>query len=56
MKKKKIDILKDSEGIKYKYPERSCKDCVKFMCFEGMENMVCDFAKYGCRTYECISR
>ena len=45
--------LKDSEGIKYKYPNRSCKDCLRYKCFIGIENLSCDFAKYGCRQWEC---
>lgn len=45
-------ILKDSEGIKYKFPDRTCKDCINYPCFEGIKNMKCDFAKYGCRKYK----
>lgn len=52
MKKKKLDIFSDPEGIKYKHPERSCKKCSKYPCFEGIESMVCDFAKYGCRDWK----
>ena len=47
----KDSILKDPYGIVYKHPERTCKDCVRYPCFEGIENMTCDFAKYGCRKY-----
>ena len=49
--------LKDSEGIKYKYPNRDCKECLYYKCFVGIENLSCNFAKYGCRKYcEAVSR
>ena len=51
----KEDVLRDAEGIKYKHPERTCLDCKKYKCFSGMENLTCDFAKYGCRQYESVS-
>lgn len=51
----KTSIFKDSEGINYKFPERTCKDCLKYPCFGGIETMKCDFAKYGCRKYESPS-
>ena len=51
-KKKENEFLKDSQGITYKHPERTCKECLKYPCFEGIENMICDFAKYGCQQYE----
>ena len=38
----------DKDGIKYKHPECTCKECVNYPCFYGFENRVCDFAKYGC--------
>lgn len=44
-------VLKDCAGIKYKYPNRTCKECVRYPCFEGIKSMSCDFAKYGCRKY-----
>lgn len=50
--KKKNDFLRDSQGISYKYPDRTCKKCLRYPCFEGIKNMICDFAKYGCREYE----
>ncbi len=49
-KKQKFD--KDAEGVVYKHPERTCKNCKKYPCFRGIEKSVCDFAKYGCRDYE----
>lgn len=42
------NIGKDKDGIKLVHPDRSCKDCAKYPCFSGIENMLCDFAKYGC--------
>lgn len=52
--KKKKDILRDSSGTKYKHPERTCKDCERYPCMKGMDNLVCDFAKYGCRQFKDI--
>lgn len=48
----KKNFEQDDEGIKYKHPERTCKECAKYPCFKGMENFVCDMAKYGCRDYK----
>lgn len=42
---------RDKDGVKYKHPERSCKECGKYPCFRGIENLTCDFAKYGCINY-----
>ena len=44
-------ILRDPSGIPYKYPNRTCKECPRYPCFQGIENLSCDFAKYGCRKY-----
>lgn len=44
-------ILKDSAGIVYKHPERTCSNCTRYPCFDGIKNLSCDFAKYGCRKY-----
>jgi hypothetical protein len=44
-------VLKDSGGIPYKYPNRTCKECIRYPCFDGINNLSCDFAKYGCRKY-----
>lgn len=46
-----IKPKKDTHGVKLKYPDRTCKTCRKHPCFEGMNNCVCDFAKYGCIYY-----
>ncbi len=45
------NFTKDEEGIIYKFPERSCKNCFKYPCFKGIEICSCDRAKYGCRDY-----
>lgn len=44
-------IVRDRFGVKIKYPERSCKQCINYPCFTGIENCKCDFARYGCVTY-----
>lgn len=49
--KEKIKF-KDINGVKYKYPFRSCKDCLYKPCFDGFEKCVSDFAKYGCKDYK----
>lgn len=46
-----LRINKDSEGVKYKYIDRSCQQCKRFPCFEGIEICKSDFAKYGCKQY-----
>lgn len=43
---------KDKDGVKYKFPNRTCKECEKYPCFMGIQNMKCDFAKYGCINYK----
>ena len=43
--------VKDPFGIVLKYPDHSCKICGHYPCFEGIENCVCDFGKYGCSIY-----
>ena len=52
LKPKKQAIDKDKDGVKYKYPARTCKECVKYPCFIGIEKKICDFAKYGCVDYK----
>lgn len=44
-------MKKDEFGVKLKYPNRSCKLCKKYPCFENMSVCSCDFAKYGCIYY-----
>ena len=42
----------NGEGYDYRFPERSCKKCVKYPCLEEMFNYKSDFAKYGCINYQ----
>lgn len=44
--------MKDKDGIKLKFPNRNCKECGLYPCFEGVENLKCDCAKYGCYLYK----
>ncbi len=46
-----IKPKKDKFGTKLKFPDRSCKNCRKYPCFNGIEKCVSDFAKYGCGYY-----
>lgn len=48
---KKKFFKTDKFGVRYKYTDRTCKSCRKYPCFSGIENCVCDFAKYGCIYY-----
>lgn len=49
---KKVRIDRDTEGVRYKYLDRSCKQCIRYPCFEGIEVCKSDFAKYGCKDYK----
>ena len=54
---KKIVFDRDSDGLKYQYPERSCLYCQHNPCIEffndlGFSALKVDFAKYGCIDYE----
>lgn len=49
---KKVKYDKDPDGVKYKYPDRSCVECSRYPCFRNMEVCKCDFAKYGCVSYK----
>ena len=52
-KRRKLNNFEyDKDGVKYKHPERTCKKCSKYPCFKGIENSLCDFAKYGCIEWE----
>jgi hypothetical protein len=47
-----MDCLnKDKNGVKLKFPDRTCKECKRYPCFIGIENTLSDFAKYGCIFY-----
>lgn len=46
-------IFKDPDGVVYKYPNRTCKDCIKYPCMKNMDTVFSsDFAKYGCTKYK----
>lgn len=46
-----MKCIKDKYGVKLKYPTRSCKECGKYPCFEGIKKCKSDMAKYGCLLY-----
>lgn len=43
---------RDINGVYYKFPNRTCKDCFKYPCLDGMNKLLCDLATYGCKHYE----
>jgi len=48
----------DKYRVRLKFPERTCKQCIRYPCFQGIENCRCDFAKYGCKSFkinDCVS-
>lgn len=48
----KLSLLgKDRYGVKLKFPNRKCTDCVKYPCFSGFDKCVSNFAAYGCFYY-----
>lgn len=44
--------LRDTDGKKFKYPDRDCKRCVLYKCVMNMHKLRCNFAKWGCRDYK----
>lgn len=42
----------DNVGVKYKYPNRSCKNCNNYPCSNDISTLDVDFAKYGCIMYK----
>lgn len=44
--------IKDKDGVKIKYPERSCSQCIRYPCMQNMDEFKCDIAKYGCRDFK----
>lgn len=50
--KAKEKETKDLHQKEWKYPARGCKICLLYPCFKGQENMVADYAKYGCVDYQ----
>lgn len=51
--KAKEKEIADLHRKEWKFPDRSCTKCKLYKCFLGQEVTRCDFAKYGCRKYEC---
>lgn len=45
-------IFKDKDGFHYRHPERDCKKCSKYPCFEDLPKLKGNFAKYGCLDWE----
>ena len=45
----------DGSGYTYRFPERSCKTCIKYPCIKDMQNYKSDFAKFGCINYSDIN-
>ena len=52
VKKDSSSFDMDKNGVKYRHPERTCKNCSKYPCFRGQKEMKCDYAKYGCKSYK----
>ena len=45
-------VIKDEYGVKYKFPDRDCKECKKYPCFKEFYLARSNFAKYGCKDYK----
>lgn len=45
---------KDRNGFHYKHPERSCSKCEKYPCVNGMQILLSDFAKFGCKNFSDV--
>lgn len=43
---------RDKDGVKYRFPERSCKWCKLNPCLVGFNLLGVDLAKYGCNHFE----
>ena len=48
-------MFKDKDGVSYRHPERSCKQCKLYPCLEGIERLRADFAKYGCKLFDDVN-
>ena len=44
--------IKDKDGVKLKYPERSCSQCIRYPCMQNMNEFKCNIAQYGCRDFK----
>lgn len=43
--------VRDKDNVKLKYPERTCKECKRYPCRNGLDNLRADLSKYGCSLY-----
>lgn len=43
--------IKDTDGKKFKFPDRDCNNCKRYPCIINMDMLKCNFAKYGCINY-----
>lgn len=43
--------FKDPDGFTYKYPGRQCLKCLNYPCVDNMDNLVGNFAAYGCKNF-----
>lgn len=46
-----MKVIRDKYGTKLKYPDRSCKECAKYPCFDGIDKCKSDFSKFGCKLW-----
>ena len=45
------NIEKDKFGVKLKFPNRKCIQCIRYPCFKGITRCSSNFASYGCVYY-----
>lgn len=43
---------RDKYMLRYKYPNRTCKQCKKYPCFPEIDTCSSNFAAYGCELWE----
>lgn len=46
-----MKVVRDECGTKLKFPNRSCKECKKYPCFEGINKCLSNFAAMGCKLW-----
>lgn len=51
-----MKVARDKFGTKLKFPNRTCKECSKYPCFEGIDNCKSNFAAMGCSLYGIKSK
>lgn len=44
--------MRDDFNVILKFPDRTCKKCIRYPCFIGIENCCCDFSRYGCTQFK----